>query len=109
MLEIQFVDFAGLGGQLAAMAILVETLTQAIKVSLKDTNVNLTGTHTYYLSIVIGIIAAVLFNVSLFDTENATLFYTGTVVCGLIAARGGNYIFDIIKAFSKVKDVQDKK
>lgn len=99
----EFTDFTNLAVQLTAVAVLVETVTEVLKVSLRDTKVNVSGTATYYLSVVIGIIAAILFNISLFETENAVVFYVGAVICGAIASRGGNHIHDILKALANVK------
>lgn len=106
---VEFADLGALAIQLAAVAVVVETLTQVIKTSLKETKVNVSKVATYYLTIVLGIVIAVLFNISLFVTENTVLFYVGTVICGAIASRGGNHIHDILKGLASVKDLQGKK
>lgn len=103
MTEINFVDFSLLAVQLCAIAVLIETITEVVKTFLKGIKPKLSKQIIYYLSIVIGIIFTCAFNISLFDTKNALLFYVGAVLSGAIASRGANYIYDILKVLKNIK------
>lgn len=100
MLELQ--DFGVLAAQMGGIAVLTEVLTQVIKATLKDGKLSINDTATYYVSLLIGILSAIAFNVSLFNTENNVLFYVGVALAGAIAARGANYAYDILNALSAI-------
>jgi ABC-type polysaccharide/polyol phosphate export permease len=95
---IDFVDFTTLVAQLLVIVFIVETVTEVVKAVFKEKG--LTANVTFYISLVVGIASAVVLKITLFDTDNAIVFYVGAILAGAIASRGANHVHDILKTLS---------
>lgn len=86
---------------LFVVAILTEAITEILKAVI--TVEKFRDKVTYFVSIVIGILLAIVLDVNLFGLEDTLGQYVGMVCAGILASRGANYINGFLKKFEIVK------
>lgn len=99
---VEFVDFTSLAIQLSVIVFLVEAVTETIKAVTKD-KLQLGSKVIFYIALVVGIAAAILLKISLFNSSNLVIFYVGSILAGAIGSRGANHVHDILQMLSSLR------
>lgn len=80
------------------IAFLTESLTEILK-SVFPLHA-FKGTVTYFVSVVVGIILALVLDVNILGLTDPLGYYVSIACAGLLASRGANYINGALKRFS---------
>ena len=86
---------------LIVVAILTEALTEVLKAVIAVEGFR--DKVTYFVSIAVGILLAIVLKINLFGLDDTFGQYVGMVCAGILASRGANYISGLLKKFDIVK------
>jgi uncharacterized protein YacL len=87
-------DTGSLLTNLTFVSFLTETIIEFLKVYLlkyKHSDIMI-----YTFSMIIGILLCFAFGISLFNSDNPTIVHAGSLIAGMVASRGANYIHNFL-------------
>lgn len=86
-----FADWDAIVGSILMIAFLTETIVEVIKKQFTGETTTLSEQTIQWISIVIGIAIAWLFNAALFEPTSIGIMVLNFVVIGLISSRGASF------------------
>ena len=85
--------------ELLILGVLIEAVIQVVKPLLPS---KLSENGILFLSMALGVIFALTLKVSIFANVGNEVVYAGSVIAGMIASRGSNFIHDFVSAMADI-------